>query len=150
MSFLKFFGKIFSALFNSAKRAFKKLTPEQQAALQHGAGIIDLINKMIKASPTAVRKEIAKKFPDLDAEKLEAGLFEIAHAFNLAAAHSSLDDVIIALQRHLGGLQGKRWAQASNFAANVFAIFLSPKETKVAAIVTLMEWVYQHFFKKAA
>lgn len=148
--FLKGIGHFFSDLFNAAKKAYDHLPEDQKAAILHGAGIVDIFNSMLDSSAAEVRKAIQDKFPDLDESKLETGLFGLAHSFNLATDVSNLDDAITKIQGYLKGLEGKQWAGMSNAAANVVSIFISPPEMKVAAIVSLTEYVYQTFIKKAA
>jgi hypothetical protein len=148
MSIFTFIGHLFEGLFNAAKKAYNGLTPEQQTALQQGSGLVAIINNMITATPAEVRAAIQAKFPELDEKKLEEGLFGVAKAFHITEL-TSLDDVIVAIQKHLESLQGNLWEVASHAAASALAIIFAPPETKFAAIASLLEWVYQHFIKKS-
>lgn len=145
---LQTIGHFFAGLFNEAEKAYSNLTPEQQAALVNGSGIVDIINSMLTAEAADVRKAIQEKFPNIDEQRLEQGLFAVANSLNLTG-FTSVDDCIAALQKHFAGLTGKVWEGASHGAAGILAILFAPPETKFAAIASLLEWVYQHFIKKA-
>lgn len=150
-----FFGKILAAiggifvgLFKSAKKTFEQLTPEQQEALKNGSGIIALINTELGKTPAEVRASIKEQFPNLDEATLETSLFQIAHAFNLTPKVGNLEDCIYLLQTYLSLQKGNTWDGITHAAASLLAIFLAPAGTKFAAVSSLIEYVYQHFFKK--
>lgn len=146
---LSVIGHFFAGLFNAAKKAYKNLTPEQQAALLNGSGLVEIINSMLDKTPAEVRAAIQQKFPNLPEPLIEAALFKVVHAFNLIPTTNSLEDVIAAVQKKLTELDGKEWATVSHGMAVVISVFLAPPETKVAAIVSLIEFVFQHFIKKS-
>lgn len=151
MFLFKFFsliGHIFDSLFKGARKAYNSLTPEQKAALLHGSGIIDIINASLDKTPTEIRELITTKYPDIPEPLLESGLFALAHSFKLVPASNSLEDVIEAIKNHLKSFEkGKTWAVISHSLAVGLSAILSP-ETKVAAIVSLIEYIYQHLIKK--
>jgi hypothetical protein len=140
-------GQFFEGLFNAARKTYNKLSDEQKAALVHGSGLVAIINANIEGTPADVRAMIATKHPNLDIEKLEAALFKVAQSFGITDLQSA-DDAIAAIQGHLSGLSGKTWAVASHAAASLFSALFAPQETKVATIVSLIEFVYRHFIKK--
>jgi hypothetical protein len=149
MSIFQKIGHFFVGLFNAAKKAYENLSVEQQTALQNGSGIVDLINTMLDKTPEEIRAVIQAKYPNIDEKALESGLFQVANTFGLQGV-ANLDEAIAAIQKHLSSLDGKVWAVASHAAASALAIIFAPVETKVSAIVSLIEWVYQTFIKKAA
>jgi hypothetical protein len=71
-------GHFFSGLFNAANHAWNNLEPEVQTALVHGAGIINLINENLQASPMFIFELINQKFPGITQEKLIEGLQKIS------------------------------------------------------------------------
>ena len=148
MSIFKKIGEFFASLFDAAKRAYENLNADQQAALQNGTGLINLINAMTTNTPAEIRAAIQKEFPSLDEAQLESALFSIAKTLGLGT-YGSVDDVINALRARLASLDGKEWATMSHLAASALSIAFAPKESKIAVITTLIEWVYQHFVKKA-
>lgn len=150
-----FFGRLFAAIgsmfvhvMNGAEKTFKSLPKEAQDALLHGSGVIEFINSNVGELPENIEAGILEKFPDLDTEALKAGLLAISKAFNLPVDENSLPDIIKKIQNYLSSLHGNVWDAIVQGAANILAIFLAPKETKFAAISSLMEFVYQKFFKK--
>lgn len=146
----KAIGTIFTGLFGSAKKTWKKLSPEVQNAMLHGSQVVETINSNIDASPAFIIELLAKKFPDLTKEKLHEGLGKVAVALKLAQEMNSDDllTLIQTLQTYLGSLKGKVWAAISHSIASVFAIVVAPAATKFAAISSLMEFVYHTFIKK--
>lgn len=141
-------GGIFKHVFEGARKTFDQLTPEQQAALKHGSGVVALINSELNNTPAEVRAAILEQFPDLDIATLETGLFQVATSFNLAPKEHNLEDIIAALQAYLSTLHGSIWEGITQGVASVLAVILAPAGTKFAAVGQLMEYVYQTFFKK--
>lgn len=148
MSIFNVIGLFFVGLFNAAKKAYNKLSDDQKDALQSGVGLIAILNENIEKAPAEVRLLIQAKFPKLNEQALETGLFSVAQSFGITQ-FSNLEEAIVAVQGHLNSLEGKAWAVASHSAAALLSVLFAPTETKVAAIVSLLEWVYQHFIKKA-
>lgn len=146
MSIFSAIGHFFEGLFNEAKKAYDKLSPEQKLALQQGSGLVAIINNNLNAAPAAIRAAIQKAFPTVDEAKLEATLFEVAKSFGITQA-TNLDEAIAAIQKHLGSLKGKAWEIASHAAASLAAAWFSP-ETRTGVIVSLMEYVFQFIIKK--
>lgn len=146
---LKSIGHFFKGLFNEARKAYNHLSTDQKAALLHGAGVVDLINTNLDKTPAELRDLIKNKFPDIDEAKLEDVIFQLTTSFKLLPENiKSFDDCIVALQGYFKGLSGKEWAWASHSAGSLISILFAPKETKFAAIASLIEYVYQHLVKK--
>lgn len=150
-SFLGKIGDFFSGLFSSAKKTWAKLSPEIQNALLHGSGIIATINKYVDAAPQFVIDAIVAKYPDLHIDQITQGLKKVAVALNIAidTNDDDLTVVISKLQQYLASTKddGKVWATISHSLAALLAVVLSPAETKVASVTSLLEFVYQHFIK---
>lgn len=141
-------GSIFKHVMNGAEKTYNELPQEAKDALLHGSGVMEFINSTVGKLPEEIEAGILEKFPDLDAEKLKAGLLQISKAFNLGVDENSITDIISKLQAYLNSLEGNVWDAIVQGAANILAIFLAPAGTKFAAISSLMEFVYQTFFKK--
>ena len=146
-SIFKKIGQFFKNLFNALHKAYNKLSPEQQEALQQGAGLVAIINSNLDAAPEKVKELIQAQYPELDVAKLEEALFNVAQSFGVTDL-SDLDEAIMVIQNHLNSLEGKAWAIASHTAASVIAIAFGPKESKVATFLMLITWVYHTFIKK--
>lgn len=151
MSFLSdignFFGGIFSGLFNSAKKTYNKLPDEVKNGFLQGGGIVDIINSMADDVPEKVEEAIKAKFPNMDVQKIEEGLFSVAQTLGLKAGNN-LREVIAVLQSHFKALEGKKWAATSHLAATLLAAIFGPPATKFGIFTSLMEWVYQRLIKK--
>ena len=141
-------GSIFQHVMTGAEKTFNELPQETKDALIHGSGVLDFINKEIGKLPEEIEAGLLTTFPDLNVESLKAGLFAICKALNIQVDENSLPDMIAKLQAHITSLQGNTWDAIMNGAANILAIFLAPANTKFAAVASLMEYVYQTFFKK--
>lgn len=143
-------GSIFTGIFTSAKKTWKHLSPEVQAALIHGSAVVDTINKNLSGSPDFIIELLRQKYPDLTREKLEDGLNKVATSLKLIEEGNSddLETVIKNIQVYLGAQKGKIWAAISHSIASIFAIVTAPSETKFAAVSSLLEFVYHSFIKK--
>ncbi len=118
-------GQFFKSLFNGAQRTWDKLSPEVKAALEHGSGIVAIVNKNIDAIPDVILAEIQKKYPDLSIDKLKEGLDAVSSALNLVID----PDIIVTIQniqKYLGERKGRVWALASDTVAKVVSVFLHP------------------------
>lgn len=147
-SIVGIFGGIFSHVLSGAEKTFEQLPDAVKDSLIHGSGIIDIINAMLDNTAAEIIAAIQEKYPDVDIKALEAGLFTIAHGFNLLPEANNLDDVISKLQAYLKSLKGVVWADISHSASLLLAIILAPAGTKFGAIANLIEYVYQTFIKK--
>lgn len=140
-------GEFFSSLFNGANRTWKKVSPEVRNALLQGSGIVAIINKNIDQLPDFVLDLILKQYPDLPVEKIKEVLLEVGKVTNIEIS----DDILVTIQnvqKYLSERTGKVWAIASDTLAKVIAVFLAPKDTKVASIISLIVFVYHRFIKK--
>lgn len=154
MPFLqKFFhsiGNFFESLFNAAKKTWNRLSPDVKNAMLKGSGVIELINRNVDKTPDFVLDLIKKQWPDFTMDQLKVALFNVNNALKIAddVEDPDLGVMIANLQNYLKGLKGATWAVVSNMLSNIIAIAIAPAGTKVAAIVQLMEYVYQSFVKK--
>jgi hypothetical protein len=143
-----FFGSIFKHVMEGAEKTYNELPEETQQALLHGSGVMDFINSQVGAIPADIEAAILEKFPDLNITSLTTGLLAVAKGFNLNVDENSLSDIITKIQAYLKSLEGNVWDAIVQGAANIVAIFLAPAGTKFGAIASLMEYVYQTFFRK--
>lgn len=147
-SVIGFFGSIFKHVMEGAEKTFNELPKETQDALLHGSGVMEFINTQVDALPEDVEAAILEKFPDLNMDSLKVGLLAVAKGFKLDVDENSLHDIVSKIQAYLKSLEGNVWNAIVNGAANIVAVFLAPAGTKFGAIASLMEYVYQTFFKK--
>lgn len=147
-SVIGFFGSIFKHVMEGAEKTFNELPKETQDVLLHGSGVMEFINTQVDALPEDVEAAILEKFPDLNMDSLKVGLLAVAKGFKLDVDENSLHDIVSKIQAYLKSLEGNVWNAIVNGAANIIAVFLAPAGTKFGAIASLMEYVYQTFFKK--
>lgn len=147
-SVISFFGSIFKHVMEGAEKTYSELPEATQRALLHGSGVMDFITSQVDAIPSDIQAAILEKFPDLDIASLTSGLLAVAKGFNLPVDGNSLPDIIAKIQAYLKSLEGNVWDAIVQGAANIVAIFLAPAGTKFGAIASLMEYVYQTFFRK--
>lgn len=147
-SVVSFFGSIFKHVMEGAEKTFDELPQETQDALIHGSGVMDFINSQVGELPENIEAAILEKFPDLNIDSLKSGLLAVAKGFKLNVDENSLADIIAKIQGYLKSLEGNVWNAIVQGAANIVAVFLAPAGTKFGAIASLMEYVYQTFFRK--
>lgn len=142
-------GDFFEGLFNAAQKAWNKLNPEVQEAMEKGSEILAIINKNVTEAPEFVI-DIIEKTTGVDREKLLWGLNKVSEGLNVAEAieAESLEDTIKNLQVYLESLQGGIWAGISSFSAKLLAFAFAPEGTKWATLEALMEFTYHKIVKK--
>lgn len=145
-------GLFFTGLFNEAKKVWKKLSPELQAVMLQGSGIVNTINTYIDATPQVLLDAIKADFPALDAEKLKGSLAVVGKDLGIAQETNS-DDILVVLANIQKLLLDKKtndgtgWAKASHTAYLAIAAFLAPGGTKIAMFISLAEYVYHDLIK---
>lgn len=150
MSIFNKIGDFFEKVWLAAKSAFKKLSPEQQESVMTGSGLIDVINDNLETVPDELRKKVYEKFPV--AKELEPIFYQVANLFGLNVSTESADDFIDSVQAKLSSLKTtnpQEWAIASHSYAAAISLLISPKGTKLSQVVSVLEMVYQKFFKKS-
>jgi hypothetical protein len=149
MAFFDFLH-VFSDLFNSVAKAWKKLDPEVKDALVHGSGVISVINEHLQDTPDEVFNIIEQKFPNLSKEKLTGALSEVADKLKVAqnVGDPDLLTTIKNLQAYFSGLKGKFWEGAASTTSQLLSIALSPDDTPFAKVALFIEYVYRKKIKK--
>lgn len=149
MSIFKKIGEWFSHLFQGAKKAWENTSPEVQDALIKASTIVALINKYRSETPQFIIDLMEKKgIPvdtALDVLNKYSSYIGVAEDIN----NPDLVTTVSNLQSYFDKVkpQGKVWAVLSHSAASLISVFLAPASTKVAAIVSLLEYVYQEIVK---
>jgi hypothetical protein len=146
-----FFGKLFGwvgdIFHNGADKLWSELTPEEQAALKQGSGIVAIINAHLKDVPTVIEDAIKTEFPEIDFTTLETEIVTIAKDLNLTLPTLDFTGAITAIQAYLSSKVGTKWEWASSALAELITVALSPT-TLFQKVSVLMEYVYNTFFKK--
>jgi len=134
-----------TSIFNKAEAAYKKLSPEVQAALKNGSGILATINADLTGPYATVLAAITAKFGinEADVISVMAGL---AKAFNIAIADTSSGTALLtALQGYLGGLGGY-WADICNAGASIAATILNGGN-EITIAMNVVKYVYLDLVK---
>jgi len=149
MAFFDFLH-IFTDLFNSISKAWKKLSPEVKDALVHGSGVISIINEHLQDTPEGVFEIIEQKFPKLTKEKLSGALNQVADKLKVAQDTTDADlfTTIKNLQTYFSGLEGKFWEGAASTTSQLLSIAFSPDDTPFAKVALFIEYVYRKKVKK--
>lgn len=152
LKLLEKIGQFFAGLFNAAKRAWKKASEPFKDALLKASGIVDIINTNVNSLPPIVIQIILQKFPDLNIDKIKEIILEVSKDLHIAenTADTDLEVMLARLQEVLATTKqdsGKTWAKISHTAYLAIAVLLAPVGTKLAAIVSLAEYVYHDLIK---
>lgn len=142
-------GAFFSGLFDAADKAWNKLEPEVQEAMEKGSKILEIINDNVDKAPEFVIDAI-ERTTGVTKDKLSNGLKQVSDGLNIAKdiEDDSLETTVKNLQVYLESLQGGVWAGISSFSAKLLAFAFAPKGTKWATLEMLGEFVYQKIVKK--
>lgn len=129
------------SIFNKAEAAYNKLSPEIQASLKNGSGILAVINADLTGPAAPIVATIEAKF-GVNPTDVTNVLQKIAVAFNIAVADSTdLPTLIAALQKYLAGLGGV-WSFISGCAAEIGADVLNGDTNPLTIGIDLMRYVY--------
>lgn len=143
---LGWIGDIFE---NAAKRLWDNLTPEEQASLKHGSGIVSVINSHLQEAPEAIALAIETEFPDLDLKALETPLLNACAALGVAPPTLDVNGAISAIQIWLASKQdNKIWSWASSAVSELITVALMPNSTFFEKVSIIIQWVYDTFIKK--
>jgi len=138
------------SLFNKADAAWTKLSPEVQAALKNGSGILAVINNDINGEYAPIVLVIEQKF-GVTSEQVNSVLAGLAKAFNIAVQDtSSGTELLKAIQTYLSGL-GTNWGAITSAAAVIGGEILnggSPISIAVSVIQTIYETIVKPLLAK--
>ena len=147
-----FFGKIFGwvgdIFHQSAEKLWNDLTPEEQASLKNGSGVINVINKHLSDTPETIKEAITQEFPGLDPTAVETSLLDICKHLNITPPTVDLNGAIESIKTYLSSKSGRVWEWASSALAELLSAIFAPNTTAFAKISTLVEYAYRTFIKK--
>lgn len=145
----KAIGDFFSGLFKSAKKTWNKLSPEIQNAMLKGSGLVAIINDNVDKAPDFVIDIIKKKYPDFSIEKIKEAIKKGSEGLTIAGGINDNDLAVTIgnLQKYLSTLEGKTWAKISHTLGLGISAAIAPKETKMAALSSLLDYVYHDLIK---
>lgn len=146
--FGKLFGWIGDIFHTSVSKLWDSLTPEEQASLKNGSGIINVINLHLSEVPEVVKAAIITEFPTIDISALETTLLSLCGTLNITPPSLDLTGAIAAIQTYLNSKTGTTWQWASSALSELLSVAFAPGQTIFAKISTLIEYTYQTFIKK--
>lgn len=152
MAHKTFFGKLFGWIgdifHDAAEKLWNDLTPEEQASLKHGSGVVQIINTHLQEVPEVVVAAIQAQYPDLDIAQLEQALLNVCKALGIKAPSVNIHGAITAIQMWLQDkTDNKVWEWASSALAELITVAINPG-TIFQKVSVLIEWVYEKFIKK--
>lgn len=143
-------GNFFEGLFFSSEKVWNNLSHEIQDAFLQGSQILEIINRNVDEDGDFLLQLILKTFPDLDVEKLRAGLLKVMEALNISKQFYEQDTVPKLLETIAAYLKSKEkeiWANATSTAAKLISLSLSGNLVSYATLEVLMTFVYHNFIK---
>lgn len=151
-----FFGKLFGfigdalfSIFHSAyEKLWKELTPEEQANVVHGSGVVAVINEHLQDAPGVIVTSAQEKFPDLNLQAVEQWLLSACATLGITPPTIDIHGAITAIQKWLVDKgTGKFWEQASQSLVEIIVLIATPSQTIFQKLSVLIEWAYQTFVK---
>jgi hypothetical protein len=142
-------GEFFTNLFAGAEHAWKKLSPEVQAAMLKASGIVAVINANIGLTPQFILDAIKKKFPEFSEDKIKSILKSAGEGLAVGEGINSDDllKMIEAFDAFLAKQKGTNWERMSRTIALGIAVALAPGATKLEALASLIGYVYHAYVK---
>jgi predicted metallopeptidase len=151
MAFFDFLGHFFENLFNATAKAYNSLHEKEQEALVKASSIIAVVNENINAAPEFVFELLQQKFPELTKEELLSKLNELnttIHKVDSVLADTA-EGALTNLQEYLKQYEGKQWVVIVQGVVGLLANILNPEIGAIQKVLLCVEYVYQHFVKKA-
>lgn len=150
---MSFFSNIWNwikNIFSSLEKEWHNLEPEVKNAIQQGSGVVNTIATNLEATPQFLLDLIQNALPNVDIEKVKAGILEVSK--DITALNTvPTDDIyttLTNLQAYFKGLGNDKWEQEASTIAQKLSAFFAPENTPFATIVTFIEFVYRTFIRK--
>jgi hypothetical protein len=150
---MSFFDNIWNwikNIFSSLEKEWHHLAPEIKNAIQQASGVINTITTNLDATPQFLLDLIKNDFPNVDIEKIKAGILTVSK--DVAGLQTATTDDIYTtlsnLQGYFKGLGSKKWEGEASTIAQKLAAFFAPENTPFATFPTFIEFVYRTLIKK--
>ncbi len=138
---------IFIAVFHSAITAYDHLPQEEKDALTHAVGFVNIVRNDLTASPAELIQQIQDKYPNLPLPQIDVALSSILRTFNLSTEQLPLEKGIELLQQWISVHSGGALDTVLHTIAVSLAHAMSPSETPLLKITSIIEAVYQALHK---
>ncbi len=138
----------FLPVLHTAYTAYDNLPQEEKDALTHAVGFIQIVKTNLDATPEWIVQEVEGKYPQLHLPELEAAITSLLHTFNLSTGGiNSLEDGIKIAQDYIKSHAGKALDNVLHAMATTLAHLMSPSETPLVKITSIIEAVFQALHK---
>lgn len=145
MSIFSFLGHLFTSIFSATRRAWNHLPASIQDQIKNGSSIINILSNFSGQDPKLTIATLQANV-NIDLNTLYSTLSILAKFWKLDVP-ATLEELIVILQTHLKSLQDSEWDRVLSTGAQVLADVLTGSATPFGIISTVIEFVYQEFFK---
>jgi len=145
MSIFSFLGELFTSIFSATRRAWNHIPSQIQEQIKNGSGIINILQQFIGQDPKLTIATLQANLP-INADLLYSSLSVLANYWKLTVP-ATLEDLIVVIQEHLKSLQDSEWDRVLSTGAQVVADVLTGSATPFGIISTVIEFVYNEFFR---
>lgn len=145
MSIFSFLGQLFTSIFSATRRAWNHLPPAIQEQIKNGSGIINILQQYIGQDPKLTIATLQANL-NVNLDLLYSSLSVLANYWKLTVP-ATLEELIIVIQSYLKSLQDSEWDRVLSTGAQVIADVLTGSSTPFGIISTVIEFVYNEFFK---
>jgi hypothetical protein len=145
MSIFSFLGQLFTSIFSATRRAWNHLPPAIQDQIKNGSGAVNILQQYIGQDPKLTIATLQANL-DINLELLYSSLSVLANYWKLPVP-TTLEELIVVIQGYLKTLQDSEWDRVLSTGAQVIADVLTGSATPFGIISTVMEFVYNEFFR---
>ena len=145
MSIFSFLGQLFTSIFSATRRAWNHLPSQIQDQIKNGSGVINILSQFIGQDPKLTIATLQANL-SIDVDTLYSTLSVLAKYWKLNVP-ATLEDLIVVIQGYLKTLQDSEWDRVLSTGAQVIADVLTGTTTPFGIISTVIEFVYNEFFR---
>jgi len=145
MSIFSFLGELFTKIFSATRRAWNHLPSQIQEQIKNGSGIIHILSNFIGQDPKLTIATLQANL-NVNLDLLYSSLSILAGYWKLPVP-ATLEELIVVIQSYLKSLQDSEWDRVLSTGAQVIADVLTGSATPFGIISTVIEFVYNEFFR---
>lgn len=145
MSIFSFLGQLFTSIFSATRKAWNHLPSQIQDQIKNGSGIINILQQYIGQDPKLTIATLQANL-NVNLELLYSSLSVLASYWKLTVP-ATLEDLVVVIQGYLKNLQDSEWDRVLSTGAQVIADVLTGSTTPFGIISTVIEFVYNEFFR---
>ncbi len=145
MSIFSFLGQLFTSIFSATRRAWNHLPANIQDQIKNGSGIIHILSNFIGQDPKLTIATLQANL-NIPVDVLYSTLTVLTKYWKLNVP-ATLEELIAVIQAYLKTLQDSEWDRVLSTGAQVIADVLTGSATPFGIISTVIEFVYNEFFR---